>query len=158
MRVSVEGGQAFTKRLGTGDRLGFDVIDLGPFENNHNDIISINDHSQVAGVSSNPQTGRIEAFSQRNGERAMLGTLGGSFSIARNINNHGEIVGGSLTPDDESFHGFLYRANSLFDLNDFLRTRDWEIIQATGINNRGEIIAIGCRSGHDRLVLLRPTR
>jgi len=158
MRVSAESRQAFTKRLGTGDRLAFEVIDLGPFENNRNDIVTVNDRGQVAGVSIHPQTGRIEAFRQANGDRLMLGTLGGSFSIARSINNQGDVVGGSLTANDESFHGFLYRANSLYDLNEFPGTEDWEVIQATGINNRGEIIGIASQSGHDRLVLLRPRR
>jgi probable HAF family extracellular repeat protein len=135
----------------------FDVVDLGAFDNNRNDMLAINDVGQSAGVSSSPETGRIEAFVQENGSRRMLGTLGGSFSIARGINNRGEVVGGSLTGDDENFHGFLYRGNALFDLNDFLDPQaGWELIQAFAINNRGEILGIGSHTGQDRIVLLRP--
>jgi probable HAF family extracellular repeat protein len=137
----------------------FDVVDLGPFDNNRNDMLAINDVGQSTGVSSNPQSGRIEAFVQENenGSRRMLGTLGGSFSIARGINNRGEVVGGSLTGDDENFHGFIYRGNALFDLNDFLNPdAGWELIQAFAINNRGEILGIGSHTGQDRIVLLRP--
>jgi len=135
----------------------FEVVDLGPFDNNRNDVLAINDATQIAGVSLNPETGRIEAFQQEGGTRNMLGTLGGSFSIARDLNDHGEVVGGSLTEGDESFHGFLYRDNRLYDLNEFLEPETgWELLQALGINNHGEIIAIGCLTGQDRIVLLRP--
>jgi probable HAF family extracellular repeat protein len=135
----------------------FDVVDLGPFDNNRNDVLGINDQAQIVGVSLNAQTGRIEGFRQEGAARSMLGTLGGSFSIARDLNNQGEVVGGSLTEGDENFHGFLYRNNRLHDLNDFLDPdAGWELLQALGINNHGEIIAIGSHIGGDRIVLLRP--
>lgn len=135
----------------------FEVVDLGPFDNNRNDVLALNDRGQCAGVSLNAETGRIEAFREERNTRRPLGTLGGSFSIARDLNNHGEVVGGSLTEGDESFHGFLYRDNKLHDLNEFLdKEGGWEILQALGINNHGEIIAVGCFTGQDRIVLLRP--
>jgi probable HAF family extracellular repeat protein len=137
----------------------FDVIDLGPFDNNRNDVLALNDKEQCVGVSMNPETGRIEAFRQEAGAgaRSMLGTLGGSFSIARDLNNNGEVVGGSLTAGDENFHGFVYRDNQLRDLNEFLDPgTGWELLQGLGINNHGEIIAIGSNTGQDRIVLLRP--
>jgi probable HAF family extracellular repeat protein len=135
----------------------FDVVDLGPFDNNRNDVLGINDQAQIVGVSMNAQTGRIEGFRQEGAARSMLGTLGGSFSIARDLNNQGEVVGGSLTEGDENFHGFLYRNNRLHDLNEFLDPdAGWELLQALGINNHGEIIAIGSHTGGDRIVLLRP--
>jgi|SRR5579864_7698300 len=135
----------------------FDVVDLGPFDNNRNDLKAINDCGQGAGVALNANTGRVEAFLQERGERTALGTLGGSFSVARDINNRGEIVGGALTEGDEAFHAFLYRGNRLLDLNDLLDPNGgWEVLQAVGINNCGEIIGIGCQSGQDRIVLLRP--
>jgi uncharacterized membrane protein len=126
------------KRADTPER--FDVIDLGPFDNNRNDVLAINDMSQCVGVSLNPETGRIEGFRQQDGTRSMLGTLGGSFSIARDLNNNGEIVN-----------------NQLHDLNSFLDPEaGWEVLQGLGINNHGEIIAIGNNTGQDRIVLLRP--
>jgi probable HAF family extracellular repeat protein len=135
----------------------FEVVDLGPFDNNRNDVLAVNDSAQYAGVSLNPKSGRIEAFLEEEGVRCMLGTLGGSFSIARDLNNHGDVVGGSLTEGDGSFHGFIYRNKRLYDLNEFLDPgTGWELLQALGINNHGEIIAIGSHTGQDRIVLLRP--
>jgi probable HAF family extracellular repeat protein len=135
----------------------FEVVDLGPFDNNRNDVLAVNDSAHYAGVSLNPQTGRIEGFRQEDGVRRMLGTLGGSFSIARDLNNRGDVVGGSLTEGDGNFHGFIYRDNRLYDLNEFLDPgTGWELLQALGINNHGEIIAIGSHTGQDRIVLLRP--
>ncbi len=137
----------------------FHVVDLGPFDNNRNDVLALNDVAQCAGVCLNVETGRIEAFRQENGARRMLGTLGGAFSIARDLNNQGDVVGGSLTKGDEKFHGFLYRNNQLLDLNNLLdHGCAWEVLQALGINNFGEILAIGCHNGQDRIVLLRPKR
>lgn len=137
--------------------IAFDVVDLGAFDNNRNDLKAINDRGQGAGNSLNHATGRIEAFVEEQGKRTALGTLGGSFSVARDINNRGDIVGGSLTDGDENFHGFLYRDKRLYDLNQLLQEDgQWELIQAVGINNNGEIIGIGARDGEDHIVLLRP--
>jgi|SRR5580658_6599187 probable HAF family extracellular repeat protein len=149
--------EAVPDRKGAGSPERFEIVDLGPFDNNRNDVLAVNDSAQCAGVSVNAENGRIEAFRQENGTRCMLGTLGGSFSIARGLNNHGEVVGGSLTEGDESFHGFLYRDDQLYDLNELLEPgTGWEVIQALGINNHGEIIGIGSNTGQDRIVLLRP--
>lgn len=134
-----------------------EVVDLGPFENNHNNIVAINDLRQCVGVCLNEVTGRIEAFRQEEDRRAMLGTLGGSFSIARDLNNCGDVVGGSLTEGDENFHAFLFHGNKLYDLNGLLeRGSAWEVIQALGINNQGDILGIATLDGRDRIVLIRP--
>jgi len=143
--------------VATNRSAAFDVVDLGAFDNNRNDVKAMNDCGQGVGISLNHETGRIEAFLEEQGRRTALGTLGGSFSIARDINNRGEIVGGSLTEGDENFHGFLYRNRRLYDLNQLLdENGQWELIQAVGINNNGEILGIGARDGEDHIVLLRP--
>ncbi len=140
-----------------GQQPTFEIVDLGPFENNGNDLHAINDRGQMAGVSLNRSTGRIEGFVEVEGERTCIGTLGGSFSIAHDINNDGEVVGGSLTAEDKAFHAFLFREKQLYDLNLLLEPGvGWELIQALAINNRGEIVGIGSQGREDRIVLLRP--
>jgi len=157
MKTTVEHGALANKNQPATGQTSFDVVDLGPFDNNRNDLQARNDHGQMAGVSLNPGTGRIEAFAEEDGNRKPLGTLGGSFSVARGINNHGEIVGGSLTQGDDAFHGFIFREERLYDLNDLLDPQaGCEMIQAFSINNRGEILGIGSLNGQDRIVLLRP--
>ena len=130
MKTNVDTQGKFTNNNGVGqDETPLTVIDLGPFDNNRNDILAVNDIGQAAGVALNPGTGRIEAFLQENGDRSSLGILGGSFSIVRGINNRGEVVGGSLTAGDNSFHGFLYRNHQLHDLNAMLEPgTGWELI------------------------------
>jgi uncharacterized membrane protein len=157
MKLSLEEREKLTKRLAEAKRCIFEVVDLGPFENNRNNVLALNDIGECAGACLNAATGRIEAFRRRGQMRTMLGTLGGAFSIARDINNRGEIVGGSLTQGDRTFHGFICRDHKLYDINDFLDpSAGWELIQATGINNRGEIVGVGSQAGQDRVVRLRP--
>jgi len=157
MKRSVSETRKRQERAATGRRTSFDVVDLGLFDNNRNDVKAVNDSGQLAGVSFSQNTGRIEAFREEKGKRTPLGTLGGSFSVARDINNRGEIVGGSLTRGDTSFHGFLYRQHRLYDLNELLPpSGGWELIQAFAINNRGEIVGVGSYAGQDHIVLLRP--
>ncbi len=87
-----------------------------------------------------------------------LGTLGGSASVARAINNAGAIVGGALTVDDADHHGFLWRDGVMFDLNALLCAPDWHIVNALGISDTGNIVALAEQNGHERVVLLRPER
>jgi probable HAF family extracellular repeat protein len=135
----------------------FEVVDLGPFLNNENSVTAVNNLGQRTGSSMHEATGRVEAFLELAGTRMMLGTLGGSFSAARDINNRGEIVGGSLVEGNEHFHAFLYRNGKLTNLNDLIDSgTGWEVIQAVSINDHGEIIGVGYNQGEDRILLLRP--
>ena len=89
----------------------------------------------------------------------LLGTLGGSASVARDINNIGAIVGGALTLDDVAHHAFLVEDGMMHDLNDLVPPDSgWELVQALGINDTGDVIAIGHRNGLDQVVLLRRRR
>jgi probable HAF family extracellular repeat protein len=156
MKTTRSGKAVLDKNRAAEKSTTFNIVDLGPFENNRHNVLAINNVGQRAGVSLNPETGRIEAFMEGRSGRNSLGTLGGSFSVARGINDRGEVVGGSLTEGDENFRALIYSCNRLYDLNDCLEADcDWELIQAVGINNSGEIIAVGSHAGEDRIVLLR---
>ena len=67
-----------------------------------------------------------------------LGTLGGTESHARDINERGQVVGVSLNGDSGSYHAFLYSHGSLQDLG----TLNEEHSEALGINDHGEIVGV----------------
>jgi probable HAF family extracellular repeat protein len=83
-----------------------------------------------------------------------LGTLGGPISWALDINDRGDIVGWSRrsSPGD---HAVLWRAGQLIDLQNASDVPpDCVLNKATGINNRGDILAdIRC-SGRAKVAIL----
>ena len=64
-----------------------------------------------------------------------LGTLGGSFSSANEMNNKGQIVGGSSLANFD-FHAFLWQNGEMTDLG----TLGGSSSVANGINNRGQVV------------------
>ncbi len=66
-----------------------------------------------------------------------LGTLGGIFSIAKGINDHGRIVGSSTLASGEE-HAFLLRDGTMSDLG----TLGGTYSLANQINNRGQVVGL----------------
>jgi probable HAF family extracellular repeat protein len=64
-----------------------------------------------------------------------LGTLGGNYSEAYEINDADQIVGESKTAGGQ-FHAFLYSGGSMIDLGTFGGTRS----KAFGINEAGQVV------------------
>ncbi len=64
-----------------------------------------------------------------------LGTLGGTFSDARAINERGQVVGESTTATGEE-HAFLWQDGTMSDLG----TLSGDQSEANGINNRGQVV------------------
>ena len=96
------------------------------------------------------------------GTRVDLGTLGGSLSIANDINNAGQIVGTSLLAGDRISHAVIWRGTVATDLNTVLDapTRDagWYLSSAVAINAHGWITgtAFNALTNEQRGYLLKP--
>ena len=73
-----------------------------------------------------------------------LGTLGGSTSEARAINDSGQIVGYSYITGDSAYHVFLYSRGHMLDLGTLGGSDSF----AYGINNSGQIVGHSTYTGN----------
>ncbi len=118
--------------------------------NTNSQASAINDRSDVVGEAGLGNT-VAHPFLWRNGVMKDLGRLGGPSAFALAINNHSQVVGGSLTalsdPDNPGGfvgHAFLWSGGQVHDLE----TTPIEVhSEAHGINNRGQAVGLGCCMG-----------
>lgn len=105
-------------------------------------------HWGTSGSSSTPQL----AFTYSGGVLMDIGVLpGGTDSVAKAINNNGDIVGRSKGV------GFLYSNGTMTDLNSLLAPGSgWVIRDAQDINQYGQIVGYGSVNGEQHAYLLNP--
>ena len=123
---------------------------------------AINAAGQVVGYSST--SSGYHAFLYSGGAMKDLGTLGSfqtplgtmSGSGANAINSLGQVVGDTSTSSGSS--AFLYQNGHMQDLNALLPPSSrWRIIDAVGINDKGQIVAYAMDSGWlEHIVELTP--
>ncbi|RYZ49775.1 MAG: hypothetical protein EOP07_23980, partial [Proteobacteria bacterium] len=65
-----------------------------------------------------------------------LGTLGGSYSFARDINQSGQVTGESTTAKGET-HAFIWKGAELIDLGTW---KTHKFSMANGMNNLGQVV------------------
>lgn len=99
---------------------------------------ALNDSGELVGALAGPQ-GSSAAFLWRAGAFTPLGTLGGSSSIANDINNKTQIVGTAAISDDLSSHAFLWQDGVMQDLGG-LTPLPAAGSAANGLNNLGVIV------------------
>jgi len=81
------------------------------------------------------------------------------YGLAQGINNQGLTVGFSLTDfnDLTTEHALLWRNGVLIDLRTKIPAGSgWTLLQAGGINDRGQISGFGIHNGDIRAYLLTP--
>jgi probable HAF family extracellular repeat protein len=139
-----QGASAKAFLWGNGSRQG-----LGTLGGSGSVAYGINDVGQVVGMASTSGDLYTHAFLWNSGTIQDLGTLGDS-SQANGINNNGQVVGMSdgVFSDFTSTHAVLWTINAdgsvtMTDLNDLVAGQGWSLAEATGINDKGQIVGWG---------------
>lgn len=121
---------------------------------------AINNHGVIAGESNGETYGIIHAVTwDAKREVHALGSLGGFWSRAYDINDAGVIVGAAQVKSGET-HAFIYRNGAMQDLNDLLlqSNADRVLERAVGISEEGHIVGLGTLNGQPRGFILDPVR
>ena len=137
---------------GTGGFLydGSSMVDLSAL--GARSAAGINNSGRVTG-----QTYGNTAYLYEGGMFISLGTLGGSRSGGIEVNDRGQVVGGSNLAGDTIQHAFLFSEGQMYDLNDLLAPGEplgWTLSVAYGINEHGQIAGVGFHRGETRAFIL----
>ena len=118
---------------------GLGLTELGTLGGWNSYAFGINGAGRIIGHSS-IATGYLHAFLYSSGRMEDLGTLGGNQSYAYGINGGGGVVGHSLLAGSQTTHACLYRNGRMTDLNALIDPAGgWELLEAYGINESGQI-------------------
>jgi probable HAF family extracellular repeat protein len=117
---------------------------------------SLNDIGQVVGDAFTA-AGTASAFYWDRGQLQALATLpGDEASAASAINIGGQVVGRSGSADFSGSRAVLWQDGMVLDLNSLTTGAGWLLINATAINDIGQIAGVGIRNGQLRAFLLSP--
>lgn len=120
------------------------IIDLGTLADyEFNTAQAINNAGQIAGASE-AADGSIHAFLYQHGQLTDMGGFGGLYLDVGGINERGTFAGTSWTLGNTI--GYIGLNGTLVDLNTLVDPAlGWEITEAMGINDSGQVVGIGCR-------------
>ena len=129
------------------------IINLGTLGGGSAEAADINDRGQVVGLSQTAagenhaflwQRQNDHDFRWKKGAMTDLGTLGGVYSSAADINDRGQVVGTSDTstgiPSLRKPHAFLWDKNTMKDLGALVSEAGTSVSSATAINKWGQVI------------------
>jgi probable HAF family extracellular repeat protein len=78
--------------------------------------------------------------------------------VANNINDGGDIVGGSINEDFSSFRAVLWRNGQMADLNELAPGSPMSLLLAFSINASGEIVGVGQKGDEIHGFLATPNK
>ena len=120
-----------------------------------NDARGINNAGKIVGwgVTNNQE----QAFLFNGGQVTKIGTLpGATNSFAFGINNSNQVVGASTLSNSTS-RAFVWANGTLTDLNSLLPAGfNWDIREARGVNDKGQIVGWGVTNGQEHAFILSP--
>lgn len=131
--------------------------DLGTLGGYNSSATGVNDSGKVVGWSAlaqDPYSLGHAFITDINSNMTDLGTLGGHLSAATDINSSGHVIGWSETGIANRRHAFITGPDgiAMTDLNSLVKLENGTFLAgATGINDRGQIIANGS-DGHSYLL------
>jgi len=118
---------------------------------------AVNNNGQVTGLAYT-KDGSTHAFLMSpKGKLKDLGFIGDKTSISWGfaINDAGIVVGQFTV--NGTYHAFVYNGTKMKDLNTLIpRHKGWELLDAQGINNVGQIVGLGMHNGLEHAYLLTP--
>jgi probable HAF family extracellular repeat protein len=133
-----------------------------------NSALAVNESNHIVGWSNFAPSTQLDqprhAALWQNNKVVDLGTLGGARSVARAINSAGVVVGFAQVTGN-AVHAFMWRdANGngnadpgeMVDLNSFISVPGWTLVDAKGINRRGQIVGLGTLNGSPHAFLITP--
>jgi probable HAF family extracellular repeat protein len=140
LRVDPSGGhRQITNAVWEKSSTGIDVVPIGQFNGQYTMLVDINDNGLAVGWGYTPDGQSERAISWQNGVFTDLGTLGGNFSRAHQVNNAGVIVGESQ--DATGRYSPVVWENGV--IRELPRLSPWNPYGsgiAQSINERGDIV------------------
>jgi probable HAF family extracellular repeat protein len=140
------------KQVGAGhgfvyDYLGGSALDVGDLGGSSSTALAINHAGQATGYAATEGNAWDHAF-LFDGRIHDLGTLGGN-SQGFAINRRGQVVGTyQYLGNGVAPHACLWSGGQIIDLNYVIPPNSgWELREATGINDRGQIVGNASRQG-----------
>jgi probable HAF family extracellular repeat protein len=118
---------------------------------------AINESSQVVGYGYGPSGYRAFLWSAADGMLDLGTPAGGSYQVLGNaLNDAAEVVGNFADPAYDQSAFYWSSGTGMLDLNSVVDTAGWRLIDATGINNRGQIVGWMRQGQNDHAFVLTP--